>query len=134
MKYNSIKTAPKGRIPPTSIVKRTLRYHACLGTTRGTCHRHGAGTCEGCRAAGQGGGWACHVSFDRWVATCPAVAKPNASPCKGKGDEKPNAKQCEEGAERDSTRGAFAPGETRRKQGGERGSAEWIIEGHDPAE
>merc|ERR1719198_2903814 len=36
MKYNSMKTAPKGRMPPMTIVKSKLRYHAWLGMTRGT--------------------------------------------------------------------------------------------------
>jgi len=31
-----MKTAPKGRMPPMSIVKSRLRYQAWLGMTRGT--------------------------------------------------------------------------------------------------
>ena len=36
MKYSSMKTAPKGRMPPMTMVNSRLRYQACDGMTRGT--------------------------------------------------------------------------------------------------
>ena len=35
MKYNSMKTAPKGRMPAKSIEGMVLMYHSCEGIGRG---------------------------------------------------------------------------------------------------
>ena len=63
MKNSSMKTAPKGRMPPMSTLKAGCMYHACSGTCRGILLvRTGScrvGCCQGtsCKCATMSGSW-----------------------------------------------------------------------------
>eukprot|EP00965_Chrysotila_dentata_P065764 2178841-Pleurochrysis_carterae.AAC.1 len=48
MKKSSMKTAPKGKIPPMSIVSCAPMYHACSGTCRGISLVRTGGSASGC--------------------------------------------------------------------------------------